>query len=149
MTLLTTSRAESNEEKKPEWKPPTVVYSLSTIGRYIEHEGDKLRCYTADEGRMVLIPMFADYRALFKAAWLWEAERTELLHQIDLLERMLSITTSEVAFYKDKSDNWQAIAKAKANKLELSQRWTWVPWSLVVIESLAVGIIGVKNMATN
>lgn len=131
------------------WKPPTVVYSLTTIGMDIDHDGHRMRCYTAKEGRAVLLPMFADYRALHRMSWLWMAAKAEFEAKLSLMDTKLSLKEGAVSFYMDESDHWREVAKARSKRLRLSEKWSWVPWAIVVVESLAVGVIGVRAMATN
>lgn len=138
---LPTDNASGEIETK--WAPPSVVYSISTIGQTISHDGKQMRCYTVEEGKQVIIPMFADYRALFKAAWLWEAQRAEYEAIISTLKTKLVLRKGAVAFYKDDSEHWRAVAKMRVEQLESSGKMDWVPWTLVVLESLAFGVVGV------
>ncbi|MCP4569032.1 MAG: hypothetical protein GY841_15770 [FCB group bacterium] len=129
------------------WEPPAVVYSLSTIGRNIEHNGESLRCYTVQEGKQVLMPMFADYRSLSRVAWLAKAAIAEHKALVAGMNTKLELKEGMIAFYKDESAQWYNVAQFKKKRLELKERWSWVPWSLLVAGSFAVGIAGITNVS--
>ena len=136
---------QSAIEQLKNWSPPPVAYSLSTIGRTITHDGESLRCYTVQEGKQVLMPMFADYRALYRVAWLWMAARAEYQAIVTASESRARVQDGMILFYKDESENWYKVANAKNNRLELRERWSWLPWALLAAESLVVGIFGIAN----
>jgi len=125
------------------WTPPARVYEISNIGRNVELEGEKLRCYTVEEGRQVLLPMFADYRSLWDTSRLWVAAKAEFENKISLLENKIDLQANQIAFYQDESEHWYKVSLVKENKLRNVQKWAWVPWSLLVVENLVVGVLGV------
>jgi hypothetical protein len=128
------------------WTPPQNVYSLSTIGRYVDVDGQQMKCYTAQEGKAVLLPMFADYRSLHRTSWLWWAAKNEYDSKVSAMATKLSIQAGTITFYKDESEHWWKVARSKARQYELSQKWSWVPWALVVVESVAFGVLGFRAM---
>jgi len=138
---------KSAVEELDGWTPPSQTYAISNIGRNIEQDGVQYKCYTPEEGRSVLLPMFADYRALLRVAWLWMAAKAEFEAMISAANTKLDLFKLQLAFYQDEAENWMNIAKARAQKFELAQKWAWVPWALVVAESLVVGVVGVKAAA--
>ncbi len=127
------------------WSPPAVVYSLSTIGRNIVHEGETLRCYTAQEGKRVLMPMFADYRATYRMSWLAVAAFAEYRAKVAALDTKLTLTNGLIATYKDELNNWYEVSKTLKYRLDSKERWSWVPWSMLVTSSLVIGIVGIRN----
>jgi len=154
IALPRTSRSDDKQpasaaEQLDGWQPPTVVYSLTTIGRQVDVDGVQMKCFTATEGREVLMPMFADYRALIRMSWLWVAAKAEYEASIATMGTKLKLQDGTIAFYTDESDHWYQVSKVKGNRLERAQRFTWVPWAIVVLESLLVGGLGVYAMATN
>lgn len=136
----------SKAGEHPEWSPPTKLYSITTVGRHVMHDGESLRCYTLTEGKQVLIPMFADYRALFEASWVWEAQRAELESTILTLKAKIALNEGAISFYQDEADHWRKIAGDRDLKLERSKRWSWVPWGIVVVQSIAVSIVGISSI---
>lgn len=127
------------------WSPPSVAYSLSTIGRNIEYEGEQLRCYTVQEGKSALTPIFADYRSMYRMSWLAVAAMAEYQAKVSALNTKLTLSESMIAFYRDESDNWYKVSQSKEKLLESKERWSWVPWSMLVAASCAFGITGIAS----
>lgn len=145
--MLPATLSAGDGDKTESWSPPAVFYSLSVIGRTIEHDGQQMRCFTADEGRQVLLPMFSDYQALFRAAWIWEAQKAEYEATISEIETGIKHQKGVIAYYQDDAEHWREVAKERVKQLESSKKLDWVPWTLVVVESLAFGAFGVWSAA--
>lgn len=133
---------ESQRPKAERWEPE---------GRIIEHEGAKYWAYTLEESRK-MEHIFEDYHLMWK--YITSVE-------VDILSYQ-----REVKQWQFRVDNWKEASETQRrrgdmlskmfdeeHRLRLNiesthNKFNWVPWTLLVIESVAFGAIGVYSAAS-
>lgn len=119
------------------------------IGQVIEHNGAEYKAFNLEEWKQVS-HFILDYHLLFDYALSLEAEYDYIQEKFEL--------------YQDEVDLWKAEAKRQNKRgnilskmfdrehkfrLSLEKRdkmWNWIPWTLVVVESVAVGFLGAYSL---
>ena len=146
MILIVSAKAEC-DEKKEKWQRPTIQYQFPK-GQNFTINGEDLRCFRFSEGQ-VMKHIEIDYNGLFHAAIAWESLRLELELNISGLELRLGAHRDMVKELRRNNEWWKSLFDSEHEyrlKLEMKMsnkdRFGWVPWAMVAVESIVIGIIG-------
>jgi hypothetical protein len=140
----------ANSDEEEQWTRPTQHRQFPS-GTDIVHEGVEVRCFTVEEGKKIK-HLVIDYDDLYYAAIRWEGIRRGLESKIAGLELRLELHQEMVTELQSDRQWWKKLFQAEHKyrmKIEMTiqkkDRWRWVPWTLVVVESLTMGVIGTIN----
>ena len=115
-------------------------------------DGAEHKCFTASEWAD-LGHLLVDYRDLWRAAVRAEAIEEARKDEVTALERRLDVAADRAALLTTDRDWWRTVAETEhAARLDLDSRnrsVEWIPWALVVVEALAIGVVGVASAAAD
>ena len=145
MTLCVTAVAET--ATRPEQLRPVPP------GRTVEFEGTEHKCFSVPEWKE-MGHILLDYRALFAAANRMELRLELHFEEVALLEQRTALWLEVTEELKtERHVNRQLFDAEHALRLEAEGRadsWTRnLPWGLVVVESVLIGVLGVWSATSN
>lgn len=120
------------------------------MGRTITHEGVEYKAYTLQEYKQ-LAHLILDYHLLWSYSLSleaeiesWKREKIDWKLRVETWKEAAEVQRSRGDQLSELFDAEHALRL----KLEKNQRALgWVPWALVVVESVAIGILGVYSGA--
>ena len=137
----------STADDKPE-RPST--HRFEPIGRTIIHEGVEYKAYTLEEYKR-LGHLILDYHLLWTYALSleseiesWKREKVDWKIRVETWKEAAEVQRARGDQLSEVFDAEHALRL----RTEKQQRALgWVPWALVVVESIAIGILGVYSGA--
>jgi len=139
---------EAGIDFESEGPPHPDQHYMEPAGRIIVVDGVEYKAYTLEEYKTVA-HIFVDYHFL----WMYSLN---LELEIQSLTKDLSLTARQVQYWKDstdvqakRGDMWRGEYNKQLSlrqKIEAKQRaFNWIPWTLLAVESLAIGVIGMYS----
>jgi len=140
MVLMTLSTVGVSQEEEP------MPYSVPQ-GRVIVNDGIEYKAFTLEEYKL-LAHVIVEYRTYWSLRVSYKLEIKSLKDELDLKDRRIENCKDGVEIQKNRADmlssmyDSQITQQIKQNKF---QRFTQAfSWSLVVVESLALGVLGIS-----
>jgi hypothetical protein len=144
MILIVSAEAECEDKK---WQRPTIQREFPK-GQDFTINGENLRCFRFSEGQ-VMKHIEIDYKGLFNAAISWESLRLGLELKVSGLELRLSAHRDMVKELSRNNEWWKSLFDKEHEyrlKLEMKMsqkdKFGWVPWAMMAVESIVIGVIG-------
>lgn len=118
------------------------------IGQIIEHEGTKYKAFTLEEWKQ-MAHLILDYHVIWDYSLNLELEIDSLKREAKLWEQRVDIWKSATDEQRARGDILSKLFDEEHKmRLKLEKQYRtlgWVPWTLVVVESIAFGIVGVYS----
>jgi hypothetical protein len=125
-------------------RPSTRI--IEPQGKTITQDGVEYRAFTVEEFR-ALKHLFTDYHLLWDYSLSLENDITSMEREIELWKSRMSAWEDETKRQIAYSQQLSSLFDKEHNlRLKLEKRndaLGWVPWALVVVESVAIGVFGV------
>lgn len=143
LTILTMCyAADANDTKLS--RPETL--RQEPAGRVITHEGVKYKAFTLDEWKEHA-HIIVDYRLLWDYSLSLELDIKSFEADIKVWEMRVALWKETAESQKERGDILSSMFDAEHElrlKIERQHRATnWIPWALVVVESIAFGVVSV------
>lgn len=143
-TLWTISLVADDRLERPN------AHRVEPIGRTITHEGVEYKAYTLQEYKQ-LAHLILDYHLLWSYSLSleleiesWKREKTDWKLRVETWKEAAEVQKSR----GDQLSKLFDAEHALRLKIEKSHRTLgWIPWALVVVESVAIGVLGVYSGA--
>jgi len=142
--LWTTPLAADDKPERPS------AHRFEPIGQTIVHEGVEYKAYTLEEYKR-LAHLILDYHLLWTYSLSleleiesWKREKKDWQLRVETWKESAEVQKARGDQLSETFDAEHALRL----RIEKQQRTLgWVPWALVVVESIAIGILGVYSGA--
>ena len=116
------------------------------LGTQVELEGVPHRCFDLDEYKAIG-HIWIDYLDLHKNAVFMLAQNRSLQLELELSGQRIKLWQDQAGREKDRGDLLKVAYDEEHKKLaawqKQSRAMAWIPWVIVVAESLVIGAVGV------
>jgi len=139
IALCTGAIADDNRPAERRQLPP---------GRTLESEGIEYKCFTLDEYKSVA-HLVVDYNWLWDHTLTLEQERALLAAKAEVQAQRVELWQTQVESLEREREYLSKLFDSEHGlrlRLEARDRAVgWIPWAIVVLESVAIGAIGLYS----
>ena len=125
---------------------PTGIHYEMPVGTTLKVDGVEYKAFTLKEWKQVG-HLVESYHGLWDHVIELEEQHFSLLSEIENYETRLALWQEEIEFQKDRGNQLSLMydqeVKLRGSTYNSYRKTSWIPWTLVAIESILLGFIGV------